>query len=298
MMAQNGSMPSIVGWRYNLAYPSLNASPPFAPTPAHMSRSPIVFLAAAATLSGCFSTRSVQRTDLSKPLDTRVVTHVVTHDAKLIGTAVGGVRVSIRDVVTGKILADGIQNGGTGDTKRIMQDTRKRGDTIFTAADGARYEASVSIATPTYVDVLAEGPLGYPDQLVRASKRVLLLPGRNIGGDGIVLEMNGYIIDLMGPDTTQALPASSPLQVRARVRMLCSCPTQPGGMWEVHDVVARLVRDNKVVSQTTLAYAGETSVYNGELARVEPGVYQLEVIAANAGAATFGIVKRRVTIGR
>ncbi|WP_145978922.1 hypothetical protein [Gemmatimonas phototrophica] len=251
-----------------------------------------------AVLSGCASTSTPRPTDLTTPRPTRVVTHVVTHDAKLIGSAVGGVRVTIRDVTTDRILAEGQHDGGTGDTKRIMQDLRKRGDTLFAATGGARYEATVAIAAPTLVDISAEGPLGYPDQLTRASKRLLLFPGRDVGGDGIVLELHGYVIDLMGPDTTQALPASSALRVRARVRMLCSCPTQPGGMWEVRDVVARLVRNGVVVREGALTYGGESSIYTGELAPVESGVYQLEVLAANPGAATFGIVRRRVTIVR
>lgn len=263
-----------------------------------MPRHTLLFIAALAALTGCFSGRSVRRTDLTTPQPTRLMTHVVTHDAKLIGTTVGGVRVTIRDVATDRILAEGLHNGGTGDTKRIMQDTRKRGDTVFTAADGARFETTLSIATPTLVDVIAEGPLGYPDQLMRASKRLLLFPGRHVQGDGIVLELHGYVVDLLGPDTTQALPSSSPLKIRARVRMLCSCPTQPGGMWEVRDVVARLVRENKIVGETTLTYAGETSVYTGELPAVAAGVYQLEILAANPAAATFGMVRRRVTIAR
>jgi len=127
---------------------------------------------------------------------------------------------------------------------------------------------------------------------------LLLFPGRDVGGDGIVLELHGFVIDLMGPDTTQALPASAALKVRARVRMLCSCPTQPGGMWEVRDVVARLIRDKVVVREATLTYGGEPSIYTGELSPVEPGVYQLEVLAANPAAATFGVVRRRVTITR
>jgi hypothetical protein len=119
-----------------------------------------------------------------------------------------------------------------------------------------------------------------------------------VGGDGIVLELHGFIIDLMGPDTTQALSAPSPIGIRARVRMLCSCPTQPGGLWEVRDVIARLVRGNQVIAETALTYAGESSVYTGAFAPVAAGVYQLEVIAANPTAATFGIVRRRITIVR
>jgi len=263
-----------------------------------MSRTAFASLSILVTLAGCASTPAPRTTDVTTPRATRVVTHVVTHDAKLIGTTVGGVRVTIRDVATDRVLAEGRHDGGTGDTKRIMQDPRKRGDTLFSAADGARYEATIAIATPTLVDISAEGPLGYPDQLARASKRLLLFPGRDVGGDGIVLELHGFVIDLMGPDTTQALPASAALKVRARVRMLCSCPTQPGGMWEVRDVVARLIRDKVVVREATLTYGGEPSIYTGELSPVEPGVYQLEVLAANPAAATFGVVRRRVTITR
>lgn len=232
------------------------------------------------------------------PLPTRVVTHVVTHDAKLIGSAVGGVRVIIRDVATGRVLAEGLHEGSTGDTKRIMQEPRRRGDTLFATADGARYEASILLAAPTMVEISAEGPLGYPDQMARATKRLLLLPGRDVGGDGIVLELHGYLIDMLTPDTTRALSASVPLPVRARVRLLCSCPTQPGGLWEVHDVIARLVRDGTVIREAPLAYAGEQSVYTGDLARVDPGAYVLEVIAATPGTATFGVVRRRVTVSR
>jgi len=263
-----------------------------------MFRTAFTSLSMFALSAGCASTPTPRTSDLTAPRPTRVVTHVVTHDAKLIGSAVGGVRVTIRDVASDGVLAEGRHDGGTGDTKRIMQDPRKRGDTLFSAPDGARYEATIAIATPTLVDISAEGPLGYPDQLARASKRLLLLPGRDVGGDGIVLELHGYIIDLMAPDTTQALPTSAALKVRARVRMLCSCPTQPGGMWEVRDVVARLIRDKVVVREATLTYGGESSIYTGELGSVEPGVYQLEVLAANAASATFGVVRRRVTIAR
>jgi hypothetical protein len=226
------------------------------------------------------------------------VTHVVTHDAKLIGSAVGGVRVTIRDAVTGRVLAEGVQVGATGDTKRIMQEPRRRGETLFATADGAGYETSTVLAEPTMVDISAEGPLGYPDQMARASKRILLLPGRDIAGDGIVLELHGYLVDILSPDTTRTFPASSALPVRARVRMLCSCPTQPGSLWEVHDITARLVRDGAVIREALLAYAGKESEYRGELAQVDPGEYMLEIIAAAPSSATFGIVRRRVTVSR
>lgn len=257
-----------------------------------------VIAAAALTLASCASFGSRGSRSAQAPAATRIVTHVVTHDAKLIGSAVGGVRVTIREASTGRVLAEGRHDGGTGDTRRIMQEPRKRGEAIFTAGDGAKFEASIVLTEPTMVEVTAEGPLNYPDQMARTSKRLWMFPGRDITGDGIVLEMHGYVIDLVAPDTTVTIAPSAKLTVRARVRMLCSCPTQAGGIWEVSDVVARLVRDGKLVREQKLSYAGETSTYAGELEAPEAGSYALEVLAANPQAATFGFMRRWVTVRR
>jgi hypothetical protein len=256
-----------------------------------------VFLAAIAVgLSGCSAIIS-RAGSPPAPMATRVVVHVVAHDAKLIGTAVGGARVTIREAASGRFLAEGRQEGGTGDTRQIMQEPRSRGAPVFTAPTGAHYEATVTIAEPTMVEVTAEGPLDYPDQMVRTAKRLLLLPGHDVTGDGIVLELHGYVVDLLAPDTTAVLPASG-IAVRARVRMLCSCPTQPGGMWEVGEVTARLERDGVVVRETRLAYAGEPSTYAGQLPAVEAGRYALVVVAASEQSVNFGMVQRWVTVGR
>jgi len=232
------------------------------------------------------------------PSPTRVRVHAVTHDAKLIGTSVGGVRITIVDVATGRLLAEGRHEGGTGDTRRIMQTTRNRGDTLFVAADGARFETELALRAPTLVEIAAEGPLGYPDQMARTAKRLVLLPGGDVGGDGIVLELHGYVLDLLAPDTTAALPAGAPVAVRARVRMLCSCPTQPGGMWEASTVEARLLQGDRVVHRGALAYAGETSHYMGTLPPPTQGRYTLEVVAASHSSATFGVVRRSIVVGR
>ena len=258
---------------------------------------PAVLVAATAViLSGCSLIMSLPGVP-PEPMATSVVVHVVTHDAKLIGTAVGGARVTIREAATGRFLAEGRQAGGTGDTRRIMQDPRIRGKDVFDTPNAARYQTTVDIAEPTVVEVVAEGPLGYPDQLARTVKRLLLLPGHDVTGDGIVLELHGYVIDLLAPDTTASLPSSG-MTVRARVRMLCSCPTQPGGLWEVGEISARLVREGVVVREGRLAYADEPSTYTGQLAAVEPGRYTLEVLAASDRSVTFGMVRRWVTVGR
>jgi hypothetical protein len=251
---------------------------------------------AVATLAACGGSRSAATPAPVVPgiVPTRVVVHVATHDAKLIGTTVGGVRVTVREAATGRELVSGLHLGATGDTKRIMQDPRVRGDSLFAGRDGARFEATLPLSVPTLVDVIAEGPLGYPDQLVAASKRLLLVPGRDVVGDGLVLEMHGYVLDVLAPDTTSAVGGGS--EVRARVRMLCSCPTEPTGMWRVESVVARLVQNGAIVREVPLAYAGEASTYAARLPGVPAGRYTLEIVAASPGSATFGVVRRTLTI--
>lgn len=225
---------------------------------------------------------------------TRVVVHVVTHDAKLIGTAVGGARVTIRETSSGRELVSGLQLGPTGDTKRIMQDPRVRGDSLFAGREGARFEATLPLTVPTLVDVTAEGPVQYPDQLVSTTKRLLLVPGRDVRGDGIVLEMHGYVLDVLAPDTTTAVESGG--EVRAQVRMLCSCPTEPTGMWRVEQVSARLWQGGAIVGEVPLAYAGTPSTYTARLPRVAAGRYTLEIVAASPASATFGAVRRTLTV--
>ena len=82
--------------------------------------------------------------DTTVPTEIRV--HVVSRDAKLIGTTVGGVWISIRDAASGRTLAEGLHTGGTGDTRRIMQTPRLRDSTLFTTDGAAHFSATIPLA--------------------------------------------------------------------------------------------------------------------------------------------------------
>lgn len=258
----------------------------------------LLLVSSAALLAACGGFRSsVSSAPVSATtvVPTQLIVHVPTHDAKLIGSAVGGVRITIRDVVDDRVLATGLHEGATGDTKRLMETPRARGDRLFTTGDGASFQTTIPLSSATLVEVTAEGPLGYPEQMARTSKRLVLVPGRHLTGDGLVLELHGYIIDLMTPDSTLVVSANSRPTVRARVRMLCSCPTGPEAMWKVSDVRARLIRDGVVVHDVLMPYAGTASEYSVQLPTVPAGQYTLEVIAASPDIATFGVLRRALT---
>lgn len=131
---------------------------------------------------------------------TRIKVRAVSRDAKVIGSGVGGARITIVDRNSGEILARGVQVGGTGDTERIMKQPRTRGGTVYDTPDAAYFETTLMIDRPTEVEVIAEAPLAYPQALQRTSKTVLLIPVQDVGGEGILLEINGFIVQILEPN--------------------------------------------------------------------------------------------------
>jgi hypothetical protein len=152
-------------------------------------------------------------------VDTRIVVRAVSKGAKIIGDGVGGARITIRDAASGDVLATGIQRGGSGDTRRIMGLQREPGAPIYDTPGAASFEATLRLDGPTTVEVTAEGPLDYPQSTEEASKTLLLLPGQDVVGDGLILEIHGYALRVLAPEDGAEVQAGQPLEVRATVRM-------------------------------------------------------------------------------
>src|SRR5258708_1970864 len=92
--------------------------------------------------------------------ETKVMIRAIARDAKVIGTHVGGARITVKDVSTGEILAQGMQQGGTGDTDLIMKKPRTRGMALYNTPDTSGFLAVLQLEKPTVVEISAEGPLG------------------------------------------------------------------------------------------------------------------------------------------
>ncbi len=150
---------------------------------------------------------------------TRVMVHAVARDAKLLGTHVGGARITIREAATDKVLAEGVQEGGSGDTERIMVEPRRRGAALYDTPDAAGFLATVTLDRPTVVEVRAEGPLGHPQAMQRVSKTLLLVPGEDVLGDGVVLEIHGFILQFLQPAEDVRAKAGEAIPVRATMTM-------------------------------------------------------------------------------
>ncbi|MFB6097921.1 MAG: hypothetical protein ABEK84_02190 [Salinibacter sp.] len=221
---------------------------------------------------------------------TTVVVRAVANDAKLLQDPVGGAHITIRNTETGEVLAEGRQTGDSGSTEKIIRQPHERGATIYDVPGAAKYKTTLSLERPTRVRITAKGPLDYPQAVQTASKTVLLVPGKDVTGDGITLHLHGFIVEVLSPSSGTATPGES-LSVRARVRMLCGCPTRPGGLWDSsrYTIRAQLVRDGAVVAETPLSFTGTTSEYEGAIEVPEAGATRVRVVVSDPERGNFGM---------
>ena len=230
--------------------------------------------------------------------ETKVMIRAIARDAKVIGEHVGGARITVRDVSTGKVLAGGMQKGGTGDTDLIMKKPRTRGATVFNTPDASGFLAVLTLDHPTVVEISAEGPLGSPQAMQRATKTMLLVPGEDVLGEGVLLEIHGFIVKTLTPQMDTQVKTGTPIETRVTVTLACGCPIEPGGMWDANKirVIARMVREGKIESEIPMQYAGVQNTFKGDVPAAAPGQIELQVLALDPENANFGLTKENLTI--
>ncbi len=230
---------------------------------------------------------------------TRIDVRVISKGAKFVGTSIGGAAVMLRDVTSGELYARGRTAGSTGDTARIMKETRRHHDPVSTP-DAAVFRAELDLAEPVRIEFSAEGPLGQPQATARASVTQWVVPGKHLtGGDGIRLELPGFVVDVLDPPAHVRL-AGAPQQValRANVTLMCGCPIEPGGLWDAsgYEVAALLARDGRPAGRLPLAYAGATSQFQASLALDVPGAWEITVYAYDPASGNTGLDRTTVIV--
>lgn len=159
---------------------------------------------------------------------TEVTVRVIAEDAKFIGESMGSVRVELRDVATGEVLARGLTMGTTGDTGLIME-THPRQSTLSDDAS-AKFTAILEIDQPTLVELIAEGPLDRPFSMLKVTQQRWLIPGKSLtAGDGWLVELPGIAI------TPRAQILPDRIEAGAFIELMCGCPITPGGRWDANE---------------------------------------------------------------
>src|SRR3979490_2431274 len=230
--------------------------------------------------------------------ETKVMVRAIARDAKIIGKAVGGTRITIREVSSGKVLAEGMLQDGTGDTALIIEKPHVRGEKIYDTPGASGFLAVLNLERPTVGEGTAEGPLGSPGATQRSSKTLLLVPGEDILGDGIVLEIHGFIVKTLAPQVGTKVKVGMPLEVNVTVTMACGCPTEPGGHWDSNKfrAVARLVREGNGEAEAPTQHAGVQNTYSGNVPVTAAGQVELQALALDPVNANFGLTREDLTI--
>jgi hypothetical protein len=234
-------------------------------------------------------------TQPGEPIDTEIVIRVVAHGAMVVGDAVGGARITITDVATGRLLATGIQTGEAGDQNQIMRTPRLMEEPQYSTRPSGAFRTTLPLDRPTLVEIAAQGPLAYPAAMRRASTTVLLLPGDDLKSDGIVLALYGYIVQIESPPPGQPLMAKDDVKLKASVRTLSGSLVRPHGDWDSRklEIYGEVLIGEQVIDRLQMFYAGSNSFFEAPffvpLAADAPNGVTLRVVAADGSGGSFGL---------
>jgi len=228
---------------------------------------------------------------------TAVTVRVIAHDAKFIGTGMGGVRVILRDAKTGAILDQGLIEGSTGDTAVLVQQPRARHEDLARGG-GASWVGELDIDKPTRVKAEAIGPLSAGDNQQQASLSFWVLPGQDIEGDGILLTFHGFTVHPVSPGPHQSFKPGEEIRIEAHVVMMCGCPVEPGGLWDAdrYRIRAQVRSAERILTELPLEFTGTTNRFAGTFTFQEPGSYKIIITAADPAQNNYGASQTSIVV--
>ncbi|PUZ24429.1 hypothetical protein GA0116948_10533 [Chitinophaga costaii] len=225
---------------------------------------------------------------------TKVLVRVKAKDAKFIGTGIGGALVLIKDHLTGELLAKGLTKGSSGSTDVILKTALIRGQSIVDAQT-AVFEANIDIQDPTLIDISVVAPVNRLNAAVNGSTQLWLLPGKNIAGDGVIIELSGYILDILTPNSHQLIALDSikshSLDIKVSLTMLCGCPISKGGVWDADHIEIKAILKKEGVTTGTfpLNKLPGNNLFNGQVPIAGKGNYEVLVYAYDAATNNTGL---------
>lgn len=228
---------------------------------------------------------------------TKLVVRAKAKDAKFIGSSIGGAYVLVKDALTGKTLAEGLTEGSTGNTQRIMEKPRQRYAQLSDETT-AKFETTLQLEKPQLITVEVWAPYNQPGARIQAQTQLWMLPGKHIQDDGLVIEIPGFIVNALSPQSHESLPMNSPLEVSANVVLTCGCPVTPQGLWNAnqYQVEALIYKDGKLQKKVPLQPTGKDSTFRGSFQPTAAGLYELIITAYDPKSGNTGVDKRNIIV--
>ena len=225
--------------------------------------------------------------------ETKLMVRAKAKDAKFVGSSIGGAHVIVRNTLNGEIMAEGNTVGSTGNTDLIMKSAHER-FTQLTDDKTAGFMAILDIDEPTFVSVEVISPIDKKNASVRASTELWLIPGKHILGDGLIVEIPGFVVDILKPNTHQyidlkSIPGSG-LPIEAHIVMMCGCPIESDGIWDSKsmEVTAIVKKDGEDFGEVQLKSPSQ-DLFQGFVGITDSGYYQITVYAYNPKTGNTGV---------
>ncbi|HEX2210300.1 MAG TPA: hypothetical protein VHG93_21665 [Longimicrobium sp.] len=245
-------------------------------------------------------------------METRVLVRVQARGGKFIGPDGGYALVTLREAVSGEILAQRIATGGSGQlsatfgpgaSREVIVTPATPVDTVqwLSAPAGqptAGLLATLDLHRPTLVEFSAETLAnGVPNGHV-ARQQMWLTPGLHLDQEpGVVLVMPGLSVQILSPGV--ANPPSGFMDVTAWVAMMCGCKisSAAGSPWvpESFQVTARVrAVGGDFHDETPLTYQTTSTFTTKEPIKLPAGAGNYEVVVdavqvaeGNVGSASY-----------
>ncbi|EAT14530.1 hypothetical protein HTZ97_14320 [Desulfuromonas acetoxidans] len=209
-------------------------------------------------------------------VETQVTIRAKAHDAKFIGTSMGGVAVTIRDTLTNQLLDQGLITGGTGNTDILLTTPVSRNQQI-SEGGAAAFTTSLDIDEPTQIEITVAGPLVAGTVASTQSKTVWLIPGHHLDQDGIVFEFYGLVVQAQAPLPNQKVEVGETIQLKAFVTMMCGCPIEKDSLWpsDTFSVAAYIINDAGKSWQIDLPFNGKTGEFSTSWTVKDADIYRV-----------------------
>ena len=227
---------------------------------------------------------------------TTLIVRAKAMDGKFIGSSIGGALILVKDAYSGEVLAKGLTEGSTGNTRLIMFTPHARGQSIVDEAT-AKFVAQLNIDKPLFVQVDVMSPYAQRQATVLASTQLWILPGKHIDGDGLIIEIPGFIINVLHPTTHRYISLNDikdkQTEIRANVVMMCGCVIEPGSsVWDGNkmEVEATIYLKGKPVGIVMLKNI-EMNIFLGYYNFREIGNYEVIVSAFDRVSKNTGVDK-------
>ncbi|MGW1456698.1 hypothetical protein ACWBC2_17060 [Salegentibacter agarivorans] len=228
--------------------------------------------------------------------ETTVMVRALAKDAKFIGSSIGGAKIILRNAETREILDQGLTSGSTGNTELILQTPKKRYDKL-TDENTAGFEAKLNIKEPTFIDVEAHAPVNKKQAKVISSTQLWVIPGKDITGEGVVLEIPGFVVDILSPQTHERIKASNEINLKANIIMMCGCPVTEDGVWDAnqYEVKAMITSEGNDITEVSLNPTDKPSTFAAN-ANLEKGYYTITIYAFDPVTGNTGVDKTNIII--